>query len=62
MCLFSDDELYLWVYCVEIQIIQQSEQTKIIEILKEHHIVEYFRYVDNISIVYNMGTVNIDIL
>jgi hypothetical protein len=40
--------------------IQHLEHTKIIEILKEHHIIDYYRYVDYILIVCNVHTANID--
>jgi hypothetical protein len=40
--------------------IQYLEQTKVIEILKEHHIVNCFRYVAGILIVYNTQITNID--
>jgi hypothetical protein len=37
------------------------KNTRIIEILKEHHIVDYFWYVYDILIVYNTHTKNIDV-
>jgi hypothetical protein len=40
--------------------IQYVEHTKIIEVLKKHHITDYYRYVDDILIIYNMHTTNID--
>jgi hypothetical protein len=38
--------------------IQHLEHTKIIEILKEHHFIDYYRYIDDID--YNAHTTNID--
>jgi hypothetical protein len=40
--------------------IQYLEHTKIIETLKKHHIIDYYRYVDDILIVYNAHSTNID--
>jgi hypothetical protein len=40
--------------------IQYLEHTKIIEVLEEHHIVDYYRYVDDILIVYNTHLTNIN--
>jgi hypothetical protein len=40
--------------------IQYLEHNGIINILKEHHITDYCRYVDDILIIYNEDYTNID--
>jgi hypothetical protein len=39
--------------------LQQMENTKIVDILLQYHIIGYFRYVDDILIVYKQGVTNI---
>jgi nucleoside-specific outer membrane channel protein Tsx len=39
--------------------LQCMEHTIIADILKKHHITDYYRYVDDILIVYNMQKTNI---
>jgi hypothetical protein len=39
--------------------IQHLEHNKIINILKKRHIIDYYRYVDDILIVYNTHATNI---
>jgi hypothetical protein len=38
----------------------QHLEHKIIDILKKHHIIDYYRYVDDILIIYNTRTTNIN--
>jgi nucleoside-specific outer membrane channel protein Tsx len=40
--------------------IQYLEHTKIIKILDKHQIIDYYRYVDDILIIYNTNTTNIE--
>jgi hypothetical protein len=40
--------------------IQQLEHTMIIEILRKHYIIDYYRYVDGILIIYNTHATHID--
>jgi hypothetical protein len=40
--------------------IQYLQHTKIIRILNEHHIIDYYRYVDDILIVYDTRSTGID--
>jgi hypothetical protein len=39
--------------------IQYLEHIKVIEVLNKHHTVDYYRYVEDILIVYNVHTTNI---
>jgi nucleoside-specific outer membrane channel protein Tsx len=40
--------------------IQYLEHTKIMNVLKKHHIIDYYRYVDGLFNIYNEDTTNID--
>jgi hypothetical protein len=40
--------------------IQHLEHNDIIDILQKHHIIDYYRYVDDIQIVYNENNTNME--